>query len=319
MLPLIKERIVKVIFIDDVPNVARVGQTKEVANGYARNYLFPRKLAVLADSQAAAAVDAHLKKLVKQHAVEEAQMAELAKKINGTEITLRAKVGENDKLYGSITAADIAEALSKAAGVLIDKKNVAIAEPIKVAGVCDVTIKFMREITAVIKACVVDENATDEMIAEAKAKKAEAKKEKAEAAAEPKKPKAVKAADASEKAEAEGEPKKEKAEKSVAEKKEKKPKAAKEEKPAAEPVAEIKAASEKAAPEKPAKEKKAKAEKAVKEEKPAVEEKAEKAAAEKPAKEKKAKSAKEEKAAIAEEPVSEKKEKKPKAKAKKED
>ena len=97
----------KVIFVADVPSVAKVGQTKEVANGYARNYLFPRKLAVLANSNAAAAVDAHLKKLVKQHAIIEAEMSELAKKIDGMEITLRAKVGENDKLYGSITAADI--------------------------------------------------------------------------------------------------------------------------------------------------------------------------------------------------------------------
>jgi len=306
---------VKVIFIDDVPNVARVGQTKDVANGYARNFLFPRKLAVLANSQAAASVEAHLKKLVKQHAVEEAQMAELAKKINGLEITLRAKVGENDKLYGSITAADIAEALSKAAGVLIDKKNVALAEPIKQAGVCDVTIKFMHEITAVITTCVVDENATEEMIAQAKIKKADTKKEKAEAAAEPKKVKAVK----EEKAEAGAELKKEKAEK-----KEKKPKAekpAKEEK-AAEPevVAEaVKAATAEKA-EKPAKEKKAKAEKTPAE-KPAAEVKAAAAEekAEKPAKEKKAKAektAKEDKSAP---PAEEKKEKKTKAKDKKED
>jgi large subunit ribosomal protein L9 len=270
---------VKVIFIDDVPNVARVGQTKVVADGYARNFLFPKKLAVLANSQAAASIDAHLKKLVKQSAVEEAQMAELAKKINGIQITMRAKVGENDKLYGSITAADIAEALSKAAGCLIDKKNVALAEPIKQAGLCDVTIKFMHEITAVIKTCVVDENATEEMIAEAKAKKAEAKKEKAEAPAEPKKEKKAKAPKAEKVA-------KEEPAASVAEEKpakaEKKAKAAKEEK--TEPAAE--------APAKPVKEKKAKvsSEKAVKEEAPAAEEKTE-----------------------------EKKEKKPRAKAKKAD
>ena len=301
----------KVIFVDDVPNVARVGQTKEVANGYARNFLFPRKLAVLANSQAAAAVDSHLKKLVKQHAVEEAQMAELAKKINGLEITLRAKVGENDKLYGSITTADIAEALTKTAGVLIDKKNVALAEPIKQAGSYDVTIKFMREITAVIKTYVVDENATEEMIAQAKIKKAEAKKEKAEVPAEPKKVKAVKAADAAEKAEAAGEPKKEKAEK-----KEKKPKAEK-------PVAEVKPAAVEEKAEKPVKPEKTPAEKKVKAEKPVKEAAAEAVKEEKPAKaEKKSKAekpAKAEKAAPAEAVIEEKKEKKPKSKAKKED
>jgi hypothetical protein len=64
---------VKVIFIEDVPNIARAGQTKEVADGYARNFLFPRKLAFLANSQAAAAVEAHLKKIVKQRTLEEAE------------------------------------------------------------------------------------------------------------------------------------------------------------------------------------------------------------------------------------------------------
>jgi large subunit ribosomal protein L9 len=281
---------VKVIFTDDVPNVARVGQTKDVANGYARNFLFPRKLAVLADSQAAAAIDAHLKKIVKQHAVEEAQMAELAKKINGLQITLRAKVGENDKLYGSITGADIAEALSKAAGCVIDKKHVALAEPIKLAGTCDVTIKFMHEITAVIKANVVDENATDEQIAAAKAERAakaeKAKEEKAkEEKAEAKKAKAAKVEKVEEPA-AEVKPEKaEKAEKPAKEKKakaEKAPKTEKAEEKPAEAKAEVKA--EKA--EKPAKEKKAKAEKATKEAAPA-EAKAEEKKEKKPRKAKK--------------------------------
>lgn len=240
----------KVIFTDDVPNVARVGQTKEVADGYARNYLFPRKLAVLANSQAAAAIDAHLKKLIKQRAVEEAQMAELAKKINGLQITLKAKVGENDRLYGSITSADIAEALSKAAGCLIDKKNVALPEPIKQAGVCDVTIKFMREITAMIKANVVDENATEEEIA-ARAEKAAREKAEAKAKAEAKKEKA-------EKPEAASAPEEEKAEKKARKAKAEKP-PKEEEKTAEAQPAEAKA-------EKPAREKKAKAEKTAKEE-----------------------------------------------------
>jgi large subunit ribosomal protein L9 len=267
---------VKVIFVGDVPNVARVGQTKEVADGYARNFLFPRKLAVLANSQAAAAVDAHLKKLVKLSVIEEAKVAEIAKKIGGLVITLKAKVGENDKLYGSITGADIAEALSKSAGCIIDKKNIAIAEPIKQAGVCDVTVKFMHEIQAVIKVNVVDENATEEEIAkksaEKAAEKAAAKKEKAETAAEPKKEKAEKPAK-EKKAKAE-KPAKEEKEADVAEKP---AKAEKEEKPA-KAEKEAKTAKEEKAekPEKPAKEKKAKAEKAVKEEPEKTEEKKEK-------------------------------------------
>ena len=234
----------KVIFIADVPNVARAGQTKEVADGYARNFLFPRKLAVLANSQAAAAVEAHLKKIVKQRTLEEAEMAELAKKIGGVEITLKAKVGENEKLYGSITGADIAEALTKNIKREIDKRKVDLVEPIRQTGTYDVTLRFTHDITAIIKVTVMSDEAVEE-----KPAKAEKKAEKAEAPAEEKKAKPAKA---------------EKEEKPLKEKKAKPPKVEKEEKPAKEEKAE-----------KPAKEKKARPEKAVKEEKPEKEAKPE--------------------------------------------
>ncbi len=168
----------KVIFIEDVPNIARVGQTRTVADGYARNYLFPRKLAVLADSQAATAIEAQLKKKVKQRELEDAEMAELAKKIEGIEITLEAKVGEKEKLYGSITSADIAEALSKVAGNEIDKKKIDLPEPIKQAGSFDVTVKLAHEISTVIKVNVISDEPVEEQPAEAG--KPEEEKEKAE-------------------------------------------------------------------------------------------------------------------------------------------
>jgi large subunit ribosomal protein L9 len=217
---------VKVIFIEDVTNVARAGQTKDVADGYARNFLFPHKLALLANSQAAAAVDAHLKKIVKQRALEEAEMAEVAKKISGVEITLKAKVGENEKLYGSVTGADIAEALSKASGCEIDKRKIELAEPIKQAGSCDVTVRFTHDISAVIKVNVISDEAVEE-----KAEKVEKKAEKAEKTEE-KKEKAEKKEKKTEKKEKppkeEKEKKEEKSEKEEKpvkeEKKEKKPK-----------------------------------------------------------------------------------------------
>jgi large subunit ribosomal protein L9 len=174
-----KERFVKVIFIEDVPRVARVGQTKVVADGYARNYLFPRRLAVLADSREAAAIDARLQKKVKQRALEEAEMTGLAQRISGLEITLKAKVGENEKLYGSITTADIAQALSQAAGREVDKRKIELPEPIKQAGTSDVTIRLGHEISAVIRVNIVSEEAVAEK-PEKKAEKAEEEKEKAE-------------------------------------------------------------------------------------------------------------------------------------------
>jgi large subunit ribosomal protein L9 len=212
---------VKVIFLADVPNVARAGATKEVADGYARNFLFPKKLAVLANSQAAAAVEAHLKKVVKQRTIEEAEMAEVARKIGGLEITLKAKVGENEKLYGSITGADIAEALSKAAGCEIDKRKIELAEPIKQTGACDVTVKFTHDITAVIKVNVMSEDAVEEKPARAE-KKIEApageKKEKKEK--KEKTPKAVKEEEPAKEAKAEKPPKEKKAKAAKAEKEE---------------------------------------------------------------------------------------------------
>jgi large subunit ribosomal protein L9 len=187
---------VKVIFIEDVPNVARAGQTKVVADGYARNYLFLRKLAVLADSRAAAAVEAHLKKVAKKRAIEEAEMAELAKIINGTEIMLKAKVGENERLYGSVTGADIAEELGKAISREIDKRKVDLAEPIRQVGVYDITIRFTHEITAMVSVTVMsdEEGAARPVKAEKKPEKVEEKEEKAEKKAEKKEkpPKAVK-------------------------------------------------------------------------------------------------------------------------------
>jgi large subunit ribosomal protein L9 len=247
---------VKVIFIADVPNVAMAGQTREVANGYARNFLFPRKLAVLANSSAAATVESHLKKVLKQRAIEEAEMTELAKKIDGVAVTIKAKVGEKDKLYGSVTGADIAEALSKEINREIDKKKIDLVEPIRQIGVYDIAVKFTHDIMAGLVVTVMSDAEGAEIPVRA---------EKAVIPEEEMKEKKAKV---------------EKKEKKV--KKEKAPKKTKEEQPAAEEAG------------KPAKEKKAKAAKEetpTEEEKPAEEKKEKKPKA----KAKKSKEAEEEK------------------------
>jgi large subunit ribosomal protein L9 len=160
-----KECVVKVTFLEDVPNIARVGQTRVVADGFARNYLLPRKLAVVADSPAATAAQGKLKKKLKTREIEEAEMKVLAAKIEGTALTIRAKVGEKDKLYGSVTGADIAASLSEAIGREIDKKTVELAEPIRQTGAYPITLRLGHEITASISVKVVSEEATDEEIA----------------------------------------------------------------------------------------------------------------------------------------------------------
>ncbi len=199
----------KVTFLEDVPNVARVGQTRMVADGFARNYLLPRKLAVIADSRAAVAIEGQLKKKVKQRELEEAEMAKLAEKIEGMAVTIKAKVGEKEKLYGSVTAADIAEAITSAAGREIDRKKVEMAEPIRQTGAHGVTIRLAHEITAGITVNVIAEGAVAETIeaeaaegTEKPAKKAKVKSTKKEKPIEAVEEAAVEAAAAEEEAKA---------------------------------------------------------------------------------------------------------------------
>ena len=164
----------KVIFIEEIPKVAKVGQKKNVAAGYARNYLLPYGLAVVEGSQAARAAEKELKKKVQARELETAELSAVAEKVEGVEITIAAKVGDNDRLYGSVTAADIAEEVSKVAGCQVDKKLVDLAEPVKQVGSYDVPVKFMWDLIATVKVHVVSDApvATEEK--KSRAAKAEA-------------------------------------------------------------------------------------------------------------------------------------------------
>ncbi len=143
----------KVIFLDDVPKVAKAGDTKEVADGYGRNFLLPRKLAVLADSSASKIVEARLRVRARQEAKTEAEMAELAKLLEGKEITLKVRAGAEGKLYGSITSADIADALGKA-NLVVDKRKIELAEPIHQIGIYEIAIRLIKDIVPKIKLTV---------------------------------------------------------------------------------------------------------------------------------------------------------------------
>jgi large subunit ribosomal protein L9 len=147
----------KVIFLEDVPNVAHASETKEVNDGYARNYLLPKKLAVLANSQAAGKVEAQLKKRAREQAKNEAAMKELAKMVEGKEVTFQAKAGAEGKLFGSVTGADIVGEMEKRHGLVIDKRKVDLAEAIKQTGSYDVIIKLTGDITATVKVNVLEE------------------------------------------------------------------------------------------------------------------------------------------------------------------
>jgi len=207
----------KVIFIEDVPGKGRIGETKSVVDGYGRNYLLPRGLAILATPANLNMVKAQHKKLTERRQQLENQMSDTASKLDGREITITVNVGSEYKLFGAVTAADIAAELENATGVSVDKRKIILNEPIKQLGNFDIAIKLHHEINPRIKLTVVAKEIekpaeTEEPAPEAAPEvKAEAETgepaAEAEAAAEPAAKKTKTKAKAKVKAEAEtGEP-----------------------------------------------------------------------------------------------------------------
>jgi len=147
----------KVIFLEDVPNVGKAGQIKEVAEGYGRNYLIPRKLAMPARPDDIKNVEAQIKARARLEAKTEAEMKALAADLKGKEITLSARAGQQDRLYGSITSADIAAAMEKQLGVNVEKRKIEITEPIHQLGIYEVPIKLGKDISTSIKVTVTAE------------------------------------------------------------------------------------------------------------------------------------------------------------------
>jgi len=173
----------KVIFLQDVPNIADIGETMEVAEGFGRNYLIPQNLALPANSPEAARM---AKQLETARQKKESELVGMAGQVEGQELTITAKAGAKGRLYGSVTSADIAAGLEKVAGVTIDKKKIEIAEPIRQLGIHEVVVRLGAEATPKIKVTVIAEETeeTEETAAEEKAaEKAEKKTgETAEAA-----------------------------------------------------------------------------------------------------------------------------------------
>jgi large subunit ribosomal protein L9 len=149
----------KVIFTEDVPNVARSGQMKNVADGYARNYLIPRKLAVFANDGTIKAMAAQMEARKKADAQAEIEMKDLGESLRGKEIFIEAKSGGKERLYGSVTNADIAAELEKATGLEVDKRKVKILEAINQLGTYEVEIRLSKDITPKIKVTVTEKPA----------------------------------------------------------------------------------------------------------------------------------------------------------------
>jgi large subunit ribosomal protein L9 len=141
---------VKVLFKKDVADVARAGQVKDVADGYARNFLIPRGLAIAASPQALKQV-AEVQAVAARRASEEEDAARALKgRLEGQPIVLEAKAGSQGRLYGSITTTDVVNAVKKQLGADIDRRDVEIADPVRQIGSYEVTAKLHRNVTATL-------------------------------------------------------------------------------------------------------------------------------------------------------------------------
>jgi large subunit ribosomal protein L9 len=144
----------KVLLTQDVYNLGHAGDVKNVADGYGRNYLLPRGMAVLATAGAVKRADAIRGAALKRRAQEQSDMAALAQVINGVTVSFAARTGEKGKLYGSITSAQIAEKLSALVGREVDKRKIALREPIRVVGAHSVQLRLATDIAPTINVVI---------------------------------------------------------------------------------------------------------------------------------------------------------------------
>ena len=148
----------EVILRDHVEKLGKRGEIVKVSDGYARNYLLPRKLALPATDGNKKHVERERKIMETREAEEKGQAQAIATRLSAIDISIARRVGETDALYGSVTAADITEFL-KAKGFEIDRRKLILPEPIKSIGEFDVPLKLHREVTVPLKVKVVKEGA----------------------------------------------------------------------------------------------------------------------------------------------------------------
>jgi large subunit ribosomal protein L9 len=153
----------EVILKEDVLKLGHRGDVIKVADGYGRNYLLPGKLAIEANAANKAVIEQMKASAVRKSAKEKTQSEELAKLMDAVELTFERKVGENDHLFGSVTSGDIAQQL-EAKGYSVDRRKIALEEPLKQLGEFHVPVKLHRDVTAHVKVTI-KSDAPDEVVA----------------------------------------------------------------------------------------------------------------------------------------------------------
>ena len=150
----------EVILKEDVPKLGNRGEVVKVAEGYGRNFLLPKKLAIEANAANKAVIEQMKAAAVRRSAKEKTDADALAKQFDGLEVSFTRKSGENDQLFGSVTAGDIAEALEKKS-FHIDRRKIQLHEPLKSVGEFTVPIKLHKDVTTHLKVVIGKEAAAE--------------------------------------------------------------------------------------------------------------------------------------------------------------
>jgi large subunit ribosomal protein L9 len=147
----------KVVLLEDVLGKGKAGEIREVSKGYAKNFLLPRGLALIATPTVMKQVESRLEKEKLEESIDRERMMELAQQIEGKEIRFKARMGAGERLFGSITAADVAQELSGTIGSVVDKKKIDIEKPFRQAGSYELAVKLASDIRPKITVVIEEE------------------------------------------------------------------------------------------------------------------------------------------------------------------
>lgn len=146
----------KVVFLTDVPNIAKEGDIKEVSDGYGRNFLVPKGLALAATPANMRVMEEKKRQQARRDAKTDAEIESLGSQLNGKEVTIRARVGAEGHLHGAVTSNDIAAALEKM-GINLDKRKIELTEPIQDIGPFEIPVRLSKDVIPKIKVIVLAE------------------------------------------------------------------------------------------------------------------------------------------------------------------
>ena len=140
----------RVVFLDDVDGIARAGEIKNVADGYARNFLLPRKLAATANAATVQQAEARAKAIAKEEEKRDDAAKAVADQLSASPVVISARVGEQGRLFGSVTATDIAQAVNARSGTKVEHRQVVLEAPIKEVGTYEVPVTLTRNVRATV-------------------------------------------------------------------------------------------------------------------------------------------------------------------------